>query len=124
RDVESTASESAREALLQTANLLTTIQALLLNANHALEPLHRTDPRLAAVSRSIQEARRNAETACAVAEGYFGSAYADRESSPAVIDTCLHHAVSISRRLAKAEERRQTIDLTPLGNDLTTASLT
>ena len=123
RDVESTASESAREALLQTANLLTTIQALLLSASHSLDPQRWADSRLAVVSRSLQEARRNAEKACAVAEGYFGSAYADRESSPAVIDACLRHAINISQRLAKAEERRQTIDLTPLGTDLTAAGL-
>lgn len=124
RDVESTASESAREALLQTANLLTTVQALLLSASHALDPLHRADPRLAAVLRSLQEARRNAEQAGAIAEGYFGSAYADRESSPAVIDPCLRHAVAISLRLAKAEERRLVVDLTPLGRELLASGLT
>ena len=123
RDVESTASESAREALLQTANQLTTIQALLLSASHSLDPLHRTDPRLAVIFRGLQEARRNAESASAVAEGYFGSAYADRESSPAVIETCLRDAIGISLRLAKAEDRRQTIDLSPLGSDLSTLDL-
>jgi CheY-like chemotaxis protein len=124
RDVESTASESAREALLQTANLLTTVQALLLSASYGLESLYRTDPKLAAIFRSLQEARRNAEVAGAVAEGYFGSAYADRESSPAVVDTCLRHAVGIALRLAKAEERRKTIDLGPLGRDLAIRGLT
>lgn len=124
REVESTASESAREALLQTANLLTTIQALLLSANLALDPLQRADPRLAAVHRSVQAARRNAEQAGAIAEGYFGSAYADRESSPAVIDSCLRHAVGISTRLAKAEEHRQVIDLTLLGRELLVPGLT
>ena len=124
RDVESTASESAREALLQTAGLLTTIQALLLSTNHSLEPLLRTDPRLTGIFRSLQEARRNAESACTIAEGYFGSAYADRESSPAVIDPCLRHAVDISLRLAKADERRQAIDLVPLGRAVTVAGLT
>ena len=124
REVESTASESAREALLQTANLLTTIQALLLSANHALEPLQRTDPRLTMVLRSLHEARRHAETACTVSEGYFGSAYADRESSHAVIDDCLRHATAISLRLAKADDRQQTIDLTPLGINLTIPGLT
>jgi hypothetical protein len=124
RDVESTASESAREALLQTANHLTTIQALLLSANHALDPLQKADPRLTAVLRSLQEARRSASQAGAIAEGYFGSAYADRESSPAAIDSCLRHAVGISLRLAKAEERRQAVDLTPLGRELLASGLT
>jgi hypothetical protein len=124
REVESTASESAREALLHTANLLTTIQALLLSANHTLDPLQRADPRLAPVFRSLEQARRNAEAAGAVAEGYFGSAYADRESSPAVIDTCLRHAIGIGLRLARAEERQQTIDFSTSGMDLTIAGLT
>lgn len=124
RDVESTAAESAREALLQTANLLTTIQALLLSAHYGLEPLQRTDPRLAAIFRGLQEARRHTEAAGAIAEGYFGSAYANRESSPAVIDVCLRHAISISLRLAKAEERRQTVDFTPIGRDLMALGLT
>ena len=124
REVESTASESAREALLQTANLLTTIQALLLSATHVLEPMQRTDPRIAMVFRSLHEARRHAETACSVSEGYFGSAYADRESSQAVVDDCLRHATAISLRLAKADDRQQTIDLTPLGINLTIPGLT
>ncbi len=124
RDVESTASESACEALLQAANLLTTSQALLLNANYALESLQLKDPRLAPVFRSLQEARKNVEAACLIAEGYFAFAFADRESTPAVIDVCLQHAISISLRLAKAEERRQTVDLTPVGRDLILTGLT
>lgn len=124
RDVESTASESAREALLQAANLLTTTQALLLNAHYALEALQPKDPRLAPLARSLQEARKNAEAAGAIAEGYFASAYADRESSPAMIDACLRHAIGISSRLAKAEERRQTVDLHPVGGDLQVPGLT
>jgi len=124
RDVESTASESAREALLQTANLLSTTQALLLSATHGLEPLHRTDARLTAVFRSLQEARRTASTAGTIAEGYFASAYADRESSPAIIDVCLRHAIDISVRLTKAEERRQSVDFSPAGRELAVTGLT
>lgn len=124
RDVELTASASAREALLQTASLLTTTHALLFNAQHILENLPRTDPRLGTALRSLQEARKHAESAAAVAEGYFGSAYADRESSPALIDTCLRHAVGISERLAKAETRRQQIDCLELGRELALAGLT
>jgi len=124
RDVESTASESAREALLQTASLLTTIQALLLSANHSLEPLLKTDLRWSAVFRSLQEARRHADQAGTIADGYFGSAYADRESSPAIIDACLQHAIGIALRLAKADERKQAIDLHVLGRHIAASELT
>jgi len=111
RDVEATASESAREALLATANLLTTIQALLLNAVYLMEKSEKKEGPLANVHRSLLEARKNSEAAVAIAEGYFNSAYADRESSPALIGSCLTHAVGISSRLTKAEEHRKAIDL-------------
>ncbi len=124
RDVEFTASASAREALLQTASLLTTTHALLFNAQHILENLPRTDPRLGTALRSLQEARKHAESAATVAEGYFGSAYADRESSPAVIDTCLRHAIGISQRLAKTEAKRQQIDCLELGREAVVGGLT
>lgn len=124
RDVESTASESAREALLQTASLLTTTQALLLSANHSIEALDRRDPKLAPVFRNLQEARRNAEEAAAITDAYFSSAYADRESSPALIDACLRHGTGIARRRAKAEERKQNVDVSLIGRDLAVAGLT
>lgn len=124
REVEFTASAAAREALLQTAGLLTTTQALLFNAQHALESLPRSDPRLVTALRSVQEARKQADAAAAIAEGYFASAYADRESSPAVVDTCLRHATGISLRLAKAEDRRLQLDSLELGRELALPGLT
>lgn len=124
REVELTASAAAREALLQTAGLLTTTHALLFNAQHLLEQLPRTDPRLGTALRSLQEARKQADAAAAVAEGYFGSAYADRESSPALIDSGLRHATGISLRLAQAEARRQHLDCLELGRELALAGLT
>ena len=111
RDVESTASESAREALLQTANLLTTIQALLLHATVSLDKLGRSEGLLAGVYRSLQEARKTSEAAATVAEGYFSSAYADRDSSPAMVGPCLAHAMGISTRLTKADEHQKAVDL-------------
>lgn len=124
RDVESTASESAREALLQTSGLLTTIQALLLSAQHTLDSLEHKEPKLTAVTRGLQEARRNAEAAASVADGFFASAYADRESSPAVIDACLRHGIDISLRRGKAEERHQHVDCVSTGRDIMLAGLT
>jgi hypothetical protein len=70
------------------------------------------------------EARKIAEAAATVAEGYFNSAYADRESSPAVIDPCLQHAVAISTRLTKAEEHRKAVDLSGLHSPVVALGLT
>lgn len=124
RDVESTASEAARDALWQTVGSLTTIQALLLNASHAAESLDRKDPKLAGLVRSLREARQQAEKTAAITEGYFASAYADRDSSPAIVDTCLRHGTDIALRRAKATERNQTVDVAPLGRDLALSGLT
>lgn len=124
RDVESTASETARQALWETVGSLTTIQALLLNATHVGDSLDRKDPKLTTLLRCLQEARRKAEDAAATTEGYFASAYADRESSPAIVDTCLRHSVDIALRRTKAAERKQAVDLVPLGHDLALSGLT
>lgn len=124
RDVESTASESAREALLQAANLLTTVQALLLSTSVSIEKLRQTDPALAGINRGLQEARKYLESAANVVEGYFNSAYADRERSPALIDMGLKHATAISLRLSKAEEQKKAIDLSTLPNTVMVAGLT
>jgi len=123
RDVESTASESAREALLQTASLLTTTQALLHSARHTIDAIERKDPKLASVSRSLQEAQRSAEDAATITDAYFSSAYADRESSPALVDGCLRHGIAIALRRAKAEERKLNVDLSPIGRDLAVTGL-
>jgi DNA-binding NarL/FixJ family response regulator len=124
RDIESTASESARDALFQTANFLTTTQALLLNASQMLEPLGKTDPRLTKVVRSLEEAYKQVEVAATVTEQHFGSAYANRESSPARIDVGVEHAISIALRLAKAESRRLAVDCDKLGPTAQVAGLT
>jgi CheY-like chemotaxis protein len=124
RDVESTASESAREALLHTSSLLTMVQALLLNVSQGVAPLERKDPKLGSVFRSLQEARRKTEEAAAVTDAFFASAYADRETSSAEYDTCVRHAVGIAMRRAKSEQRRQSVDFTPLNDAMTFPGLT
>jgi|GEM_PF-992587 len=125
REAEFTASAHAREALLQTSTLLTSTHALLLGTRHALAGLSASDdPLLTEAVRHLGEACEQAEAAAAIAEGYFASAYADRESSPALLNTCLEHAVRLSRRLAKASERQQTIAVASPGQDIVLAGLT
>jgi CheY-like chemotaxis protein len=111
RDIEFTASESARDALLKSANLLTTINALLLSAAQQLESRAKSEPGIAAINRSVQEARRATETATAITEGFFNSAYANRDTSPAHLGSCLASAASICSRWAQIEERRKHLDL-------------
>lgn len=123
KDVEATASASAREALLQCAGLLTTIQALLLNAQHLLSTTGQPDSRLPPLTRSITEARKHADAAAAIAERYFTSAYADRQTSPALVDECTQHAISVSLRAANAEARRQRLDFRPLGRPVALSDL-
>jgi CheY-like chemotaxis protein len=111
RDIEFTASESARDALLQSANLLTTIHALIISAGHQLISRSKNDPASAALFRTIQEARKAADAATTVTEGFFNSAYANRDSSPAHLGSGLVHAASISARWAQAEQHGNHLDI-------------
>jgi hypothetical protein len=103
RVVELVASESARDALQQTAGLLTTIHAHLVSSTTALAPRARSDTTLAHLYRSLDEARKTADAAVNVAEMFLGSGYGNRESSPALIDVGLKHAASIAGRSFNAE---------------------
>ena len=124
RDVEALATEAARLALLQTADTLTTANALLFSATHALEPLHKADPKVAGIARTVQEARRIVESAATLAEGYFSSAYANRDSSLAEIDRGIRDAMRISLRHSAAESRKVAIDYQPLHHPLSLHSTT
>lgn len=111
RDIEFTASESARDALLQSANLLTTIHALLVSATHSLEGAVKPDARLGPVYRSLHEAKRTAEAATSITERFFNSAYANRDTSAAHLGECLNHALGICARWARTEQHRKDIDM-------------
>lgn len=117
REVELVASESARDALLQTAGLLTTIHAHLLSSSVFVAGRLKTDPSLAHLSRSLDEARKTADAAVLVAEGFFDSAYGNRDTSPALVNPGLRHAISIAARMSRAEEHGKTIDFAGLGDE-------
>lgn len=108
--VELVASESARDALHQTANLLTTIHAHLVTATSTLAAKAKPDPSLIPLLRNLEVGRKTAEAAASVAEGFFESAYASRDSSPAVIDSGINHAIAIAGRLSRAESLGKTVD--------------
>lgn len=110
REVEIVASETAREALLQTANLLTTIHAHLVTANAAIAERGRNDAALAHLGRNLEEARKTADAAMAVAEGFFDSAYGSRDESPALVNAGLRHAIAIAVRATRAEQDNKAVD--------------
>jgi CheY-like chemotaxis protein len=109
-EVELVASESARDALLQTANLLTTIHAHLVAAGTILAPRGRSDPMLAQLLRNLDAARTTADAAVTAAEGFFNSAYAHRDSSPALVGPGIRHAIEIARRVTDAERDNKAVD--------------
>jgi len=112
RDVEYVASETAREALMQTANFLTTIQAHLASTAPILAARAKSDPSLASLARGLEQARRTAEAATSTAESFFTSAYASRDESPALVQEGLRHAMDIASRAHHAHDSERTFDLT------------
>lgn len=118
RDVELVASESARDALLQTANLLTTVHAHLVTACLTITARAKADPGLVPLARNLEAGRKAAEAAATVAEGFFDSAYGHRDTSPALIDTGLQHAIAIACRAHRAEENRKVVDCAAIDDRL------
>ena len=98
RDVELVASESTRDGFLQIAGLLTTINAHLVNACAVLASKSRNDPSLMSLQRGMEEGRRAAEAVVNVAERFFGSAYANRDTSPALINEGIRDALNLAAR--------------------------
>lgn len=114
REIEFVASETARDALLQTAGLLTTIQAHLASATATLAPRARSDAATTALFRGLVEAQKTADAAITVAERYFDSAYGNRDTSPARLAEGVRRAAAIAARMVRAEERGVAVDLPAL----------
>lgn len=111
RDVEYIASETARDALMQTANFLTTIQAHLAAAAPTVAARAKSDPSLGNLARSLEQARRTAEAATSTAESFFTSAYASRDESPALVHDGIRHAMDIASRAHQVPGTERTFDL-------------
>jgi hypothetical protein len=124
REVEIVASETARDALLQSASLLTTIHAHLVAAASVLGTRARTDPTLGNLARGLEEARKTADAAITVSEGFFDSAYGSRDSSPALIDPGLRHAADIAVRMCHADSKNKQVDLARIDDRLPLRGLT
>jgi YesN/AraC family two-component response regulator len=112
-EVELVASEAARDALRQSANLLTTIHAHLHTGKSLAAARAKADPNLIQVLRNLELALKTADAAVTVAEGFFDSAYANRDSSPALVRPGLEHAIGIAQRLCHAEAESKLVDFFP-----------
>lgn len=124
REVELVASETARDALLQSACLLTTIQAHLAAICSGLSNKAKTDPVLASWIRNLEEARKTADAAVAVTGSFFDTAYANRDSSPALINAGLRHATTIAQKAVDAESTRKEIDVARFEREVVLDGLT
>jgi CheY-like chemotaxis protein len=113
KEVELVASETARDALLQTANLLTTIQALLVTATTTTAARAKTEPGLTALLRILEEARKTADASMTVAEGFFDSAYGNRDTSPALVNEGVRHAINIATRMGCSDTMNKAVDFHP-----------
>ena len=114
REVELVASETARDALLQTSNLLTTINAHLASAVGVVAARARSDHNFTPLLRNLEEARKTADAAASVAGGFFDTAYANRDSSPALVDSGIREAAGIALRMSQAEAANKTVDFQPI----------
>ena len=113
RDVELVASESARDALLQAAGLLTTISAHYLHACLFLAARVKTDPTLAPFLRAMEEGRRATDAVVNVTEGFFGSAYGSRDSSPALVNEGIRDAISLATRDPRVLQSNKAVHFAP-----------
>jgi DNA-binding response OmpR family regulator len=82
RDIEWVASESARDALMEAANLLTTIHAHLVTATAQVSSRVKSDPSLLPLLRNLEVGRKTAEAAAALTEGFFSSPSATPSATP------------------------------------------
>jgi CheY-like chemotaxis protein len=114
REVELVAAETARDALLQTANLLTTIHAHLASAVAVVSARAKSDSNFSPLLRNLEEARKTADAAASVAGGFFDTAYANRDSSPALVDSGVREAAGIAVRMSQAETADKTVDFQPI----------
>jgi CheY-like chemotaxis protein len=113
RDVELVASESARDALLQVAGLLTTIDAHYLHACSFLSGRVKNDPTLTPLLRAMEEGRRATGAVVNVTESFFGSAYGSRDSSPALLNEGIRDAINLATRDRRVEELNKAVHFIP-----------
>lgn len=114
RDVELIASESARDALMQTASLLTTTDAHYHSACLFLNDRVRSDPTLIPLLRSMEVGRRTTAAMMSVVERFLGSAYGSRDTSPALVNDGIRDALNLVLRNNLVEQLKKSVHFQPL----------
>jgi CheY-like chemotaxis protein len=114
RDVELVASESARDALLQTASLLTTISAHYLSACSVLAPKSRSDSSLITLLRAMEQGRRATDAVMNIVDRFLGSAYGSRDTSPAMVNDGIRDAIILARRDSAVQQLNKFVHFTPI----------
>jgi CheY-like chemotaxis protein len=118
RDVELVASESARDCLMQTAGMISTINAHLLQACTIVSSRVKADPSLVPLLRGLEEGRRAAEAIANITESFLGSAYGSRDSSPALINDGIRDAISLATRDPHVQQLKKAVHFLPLDAQL------
>src|SRR5687767_8443647 len=118
RDVELVASESTRDALLQTAALMTTVDAHFLSACSVLAARVKTDPTLNQLHRAMLEGRRATAAVMNVTDRVLGSAYGNRDTSPAIINEGVRDAINLALKGRSTEELNKAVSFVPVDTPL------
>lgn len=118
RDVELVASESARDCLMQTATMLSTVSAHLLQACTVIASRVKTDSSLVPLLRGLEEGRRATEAIVNLTENFLGSAYGSRDSSPALVNDGIRDAISLATRDPHVQQLKKAVHFLPLNVQL------
>jgi CheY-like chemotaxis protein len=111
RDVEFVASESARDGLSETANLLTTVHAHIVSGLAQLSSRGKSDSSLLPIIRNLEQGKKAADAAMMAAGKFFDSAYGSRDSSPALMAQGISDAVNIAMRASHADVAQKHVDI-------------
>jgi CheY-like chemotaxis protein len=114
RDVELVASESARDALLQVASLLSTSGAHYLYGCSLLAPRVRSDPSLMSLLRAMEEGRKATEASTNIVERFLGSIYGSRDESPALVNEGIRDAINLAKRDRNVDRLNKAVHFLPL----------
>jgi hypothetical protein len=109
---------------MQIASLLTTVGAHYVITCNAVDARISRDSSLVPLLRSLQEGRRATDAAINIAESFLGSAYANRDRSPALVNDGIRDAMNIALRNCRAEATNKLIDFTPIDFPLPLRGLT
>ena len=99
---------------MQSATLLTSMDAHFLYACTFLGTRAKADRTLMPLLRAMEAGRRAAEAAVNVTERFLGSSYGSRDSSPALVNEGIRDAISLAIRDRSVQSLNKAVHSTPL----------